>query len=991
MSNTQEKLLEEYVTSLQNKKDITTELLGFIEKNPKFVYEQMQKAEYSEIFKPYTDAIKKALSNAKQQYADAIIYNIEGKILMLLRNAKDGNSELDMKWSLPGGHIDEGETPEQAAIREIIEETNLTVENIAYRLIKENDKCVIHYFSCFVDPDQLAILDAGEHTNLKWVDKKQLQELDCIYDLKEILNMLVFPEFKMEPIIMKEETEVEKTDEISQLDDAFQVIKAAFDAGQISEEKYLQAVKSYNENIEKAKKSEEIKKQKGVKVDVEKFLSNHTQPGNLYELEYNGKKFYVARHGETEDNVAGKLRTPDTKLTDKGRKQIDALKDDIRKRKLNVPLVYTSKLPRAVETAKGLGIKGKLVEVDWLVTWDLGEYEGKIEEDYKKEIENDVKKDPDKKVGKTGESFNEFKNRVITNLKKHLDSSADNTIFVTHSSVVKMIQAWEKADQSDNIDIEKIKKSFTDEFEFYDNKFNFKIQMKSLVDDTYIEVFTTTNLQRKHVIEMFEEIEENGKKKYKIESSKLEEILKSYKIEVPDKHQVGTKVPKGGSSCATCEYVSANHKHCSNEYWIEWNKGETCLPEKAEEYCCDYWDSDEIKKALETLKIAFDNDEITSEQYVKALDESKKAIKLKKGRKAFPIGTISKDKRYIKTAKGWELVPQRGTEGVIDDIKEADKAGAFGKKSQNSHLIDYLEGLAKMNVNEKQKAFFEWEKNNAKQIHLVHVDEIRKKYPKIDAYLKDENPVIKQCYMNASKLTIAVPEVQYIEGMVNMSGLPIEHAWNKIGDEYFDITNDIALKDLDKMPFTEYVSIVELKEDELLKYAMKTGTYGGMIAEKYMADNNIEKSEETQQINIGATRMWHGRKFKMTASGWTHVDEKKSGLKTDKPKEKRKIQDFTDEELDQHAERSSDSDLLQLVKEGRNPKLRDVAARHLANRQQRKKEHSLYDLQILEEVDGDKDNSEDNTIHFDKEISPDVKELLEKHKVKYQVHTAGEQ
>ena len=40
---------------------------------------------------------------------------------------KDANRER-LLWSLPKGHIEEGETPEEAAIREVAEETGITSE-----------------------------------------------------------------------------------------------------------------------------------------------------------------------------------------------------------------------------------------------------------------------------------------------------------------------------------------------------------------------------------------------------------------------------------------------------------------------------------------------------------------------------------------------------------------------------------------------------------------------------------------------------------------------------------------------------------------------------------------------------------------------------------------------------------------------------------------------------------------------------------------------
>lgn len=57
-----------------------------------------------------------------KQTARAIIFNTEGELLMVERH-KAG----EHYFVLPGGHVDEGETPEQAVIREVREETGLGV------------------------------------------------------------------------------------------------------------------------------------------------------------------------------------------------------------------------------------------------------------------------------------------------------------------------------------------------------------------------------------------------------------------------------------------------------------------------------------------------------------------------------------------------------------------------------------------------------------------------------------------------------------------------------------------------------------------------------------------------------------------------------------------------------------------------------------------------------------------------------------------------
>ena len=57
-------------------------------------------------------------------------------------------------------------------------------------------------------------------------------------------------------------------------------------------------------------------------------------------------------------------------------------------------------------------------------------------------------------------------------------------------------------------------------------------------------------------------------------------------IDYPKSHQLGMKVPKGGSSCAKCYFVSEDKKQCGEKHFVKWNGGKD-LPEAADEYCCD--------------------------------------------------------------------------------------------------------------------------------------------------------------------------------------------------------------------------------------------------------------------------------------------------------------------------------------------------------------------------------------------------------------------
>lgn len=103
-------------------------------------------------------------------------------------------------------------------------------------------------------------------------------------------------------------------------------------------------------------------------------------------------------------------------------------------------------------------------------------------------------------------------------------------------------------------------------------KLNYKIEMKSIIDDTFIDVYTTTDMQRKHVIEMFQDIKEKGKTKYKISSSEIKEKggtagEESEALQTGNEGMAGegelehlTSAPNGKKECACFnDYLAKNH------------------------------------------------------------------------------------------------------------------------------------------------------------------------------------------------------------------------------------------------------------------------------------------------------------------------------------------------------------------------------------------------------------------------------------------------
>ena len=77
-------------------------------------------------------------------------------------------------------------------------------------------------------------------------------------------------------------------------------------------------------------------------------------------------------------------------------------------------------------------------------------------------------------------------------------------------------------------------------------------------------------------------------------------LKKGEKIVYPASHQVGVKVPQGGSSCASCKYLKPGI-HCGQEYFVEWNGSEKIPTKSADTYCCDLWEHREGKRSAGEL------------------------------------------------------------------------------------------------------------------------------------------------------------------------------------------------------------------------------------------------------------------------------------------------------------------------------------------------------------------------------------------------------
>jgi 8-oxo-dGTP diphosphatase len=101
----------------------------------------------------------------------AVIFDRDGRVLLIREN-------YDRKrWSLPGGTVEDGESLEEAAIRETLEETELVVEIEhligSYEL---DDGFTVAAFRCSILSGVPRVPSTDEIAEVEWWDSAELPE-----------------------------------------------------------------------------------------------------------------------------------------------------------------------------------------------------------------------------------------------------------------------------------------------------------------------------------------------------------------------------------------------------------------------------------------------------------------------------------------------------------------------------------------------------------------------------------------------------------------------------------------------------------------------------------------------------------------------------------------------------------------------------------------------------------------------------------------------
>ncbi|MFK4801694.1 NUDIX hydrolase [Streptomyces sp. MPA0124] len=114
-------------------------------------------------------------TETKKPGISAAIIVDEGRVLMVRRRVGEG----DLLWQFPAGAIEEGEAPEEAAVRETAEETGLVVTSdrqIGYLESHPKSGREMFYTACTPVQGEARVADEEELDAVAWVAHSEIKE-----------------------------------------------------------------------------------------------------------------------------------------------------------------------------------------------------------------------------------------------------------------------------------------------------------------------------------------------------------------------------------------------------------------------------------------------------------------------------------------------------------------------------------------------------------------------------------------------------------------------------------------------------------------------------------------------------------------------------------------------------------------------------------------------------------------------------------------------
>lgn len=148
-----------------------------------------------------------------------------------------------------------------------------------------------------------------------------------------------------------------------------------------------------------------------------------------------------------------------------------------------------------------------------------------------------------------------------------------------------------------------------------------------------------------------------------------------------------------------------------------------------------------------------------------------------------------------------------------------------------SECIKMLRMFATLTKGSKQCKHYKNLIRDAREVKVVSYKDVLTK-EQIEWVENVMKPKRGECYKNATLLAHKF-NLEYVEGQ-SYNVIPIDHAFNRVGDKYIDVTYEFALKE--DVTKNEYITFGIYDIGKVIDICLKTGVYGG-IYEYYEREN----------------------------------------------------------------------------------------------------------------------------------------------------------
>ena len=122
----------------------------------------------------------------KRKGTSIIFVNDQKEVLLFLRDDKPDIPFPNM-WDVPGGHVDDGETPEECIVREMKEEMDLDLEDFQLLSVMEFTDRVEYTFWKKANLN-IQSITLHEGQKLKWFTESEARNTKLAYGFNEIVD-----------------------------------------------------------------------------------------------------------------------------------------------------------------------------------------------------------------------------------------------------------------------------------------------------------------------------------------------------------------------------------------------------------------------------------------------------------------------------------------------------------------------------------------------------------------------------------------------------------------------------------------------------------------------------------------------------------------------------------------------------------------------------------------------------------------------------------